>query len=66
MRLKLLFPNHSSITVDLERHFIMSFKIDQYFNTQYSRSINYKDPEINLNIEIDEKLISDQDKNAPF
>ena len=44
----------------------MSFKIDQYFNDIYSRSINYKDPEINLNIKLNEELISDQDKNAPF
>jgi dTDP-4-dehydrorhamnose 3,5-epimerase len=44
----------------------MSFKIDQYFNSDLSRSISYKDPEINLNIKIDEELISDQDKYAPF
>ena len=44
----------------------MSFKIDQYFNNDLSRSISYKDPEINLNIKIDEDLISDQDKYAPF
>jgi len=52
--------------LSLSEDFIMSFKIDQYFNTQYSKAINYKDPEISLNIEIDEGLISDQDKNAPL
>ena len=45
---------------------VMSFKIDQYFNTDLSRSISYKDTEINLNIKVDEDLISDQDKYAPF
>ena len=44
----------------------MSFKIDKYFDPNYSRSISYKDPEINLGIEINDELISDQDKNAPF
>jgi dTDP-4-dehydrorhamnose 3,5-epimerase len=45
---------------------IMSFKYDRYFDGKYSRSIHYNDPEINLNIQIDENLISDQDKYAPF
>jgi dTDP-4-dehydrorhamnose 3,5-epimerase len=45
---------------------IMSFKFDQYFDEKYSRSIHYNDPEINLNIQIDENLISDQDNYAPF
>jgi dTDP-4-dehydrorhamnose 3,5-epimerase len=45
---------------------IMSFKFDQCFDEKYSRSIRYNDPEINLNIQIDENLISDQDKYAPF
>jgi dTDP-4-dehydrorhamnose 3,5-epimerase len=44
----------------------MSFKCDQYFDEKYSRSIHYTDPEINLGIKINENLISDQDKYAPF
>jgi dTDP-4-dehydrorhamnose 3,5-epimerase len=45
---------------------IMSFKIDQYFDNDLSKSISYKDPEINLNIQLNENLLSEQDKNAPF
>ena len=52
--------------LSLTENTIMSFKIDQYFDNEFSRSIKYNDPEINLNITIDEDLISDQDKNAPF
>ena len=45
---------------------IMSFKIDQYFENNYSKSIKYNDPELNMKIILDEKLLSDQDKNAPY
>ena len=45
---------------------IMSFKIDEYFNPKYSRAISYKDPEINLDLSINEDYLSEQDKNAPF
>jgi dTDP-4-dehydrorhamnose 3,5-epimerase len=45
---------------------VMSYKIDQYHDNNFSKAISYKDPEINLNIEINEELISDQDKYAPF
>jgi len=44
----------------------MSFKIDQYFENNYSKSIKYNDPELNMKIILDEKLLSDQDKNAPY
>ena len=44
----------------------MSYKIDQYHDNNLSKAISYKDPEISLNIQIDEGLISDQDKYAPF
>ena len=43
----------------------ISYKIDEYHN-EYSKAISYKDPEINLCIQINEELISDQDKYAPF
>jgi dTDP-4-dehydrorhamnose 3,5-epimerase len=52
--------------ISISDNVIMSFKYDQYFDKKYSRSIHYSDPEIQLNIKIDEKLISDQDKYAPF
>jgi dTDP-4-dehydrorhamnose 3,5-epimerase len=52
--------------LSLSDNVVMSFKIDQYFDSNLSKSISYKDPEINLNIQINEDLISDQDKNAPF
>lgn len=36
---------------------VMSYKIDEYFDTSCSRSISYKDPEICLGININEQLL---------
>ena len=52
--------------IALSENVMMSYKIDQYHKQNYSKAISYKDPEINLDIIINEELISDQDKFAPF
>ena len=45
---------------------IMLFKIDELFDTQYSRTLSYKDPAIALDIMNSNFITSDKDLNAPF
>jgi len=42
------------------------YKVDNYYSKENERIINYKDPEINLDINVENPLLSDKDKMAPF
>jgi len=44
---------------------VMLFKIDEEFNSEYSRTISYKDPEIAFDIMNSRFIMSENDKKAP-
>jgi len=46
---------------------IFQYKVDNYYSPQHDRGIIYNDPEININLPIDDSklIISDKDKNLP-
>ena len=45
---------------------IISYKVDSFYNKKYERILNPLDPEIGLNLDLRNKLMSDKDKSAPF
>ena len=45
---------------------IISYKVDSFYNKKYERILNPLDPEIGLNLDLKNKLMSDKDKSAPF
>jgi len=42
------------------------YKVDQYYNKESDRSIRYDDPEIGVDWQSDNLILSDKDKNAPL
>jgi dTDP-4-dehydrorhamnose 3,5-epimerase len=44
----------------------VQYKVDEYYAPEYDRSIKYDDPEINIDWEIKEPILSEKDKNAPL
>lgn len=44
----------------------VQYKVDEYYAPQYDRSIRFDDPEINVDWNIDNPVLSDKDKNAPL
>jgi dTDP-4-dehydrorhamnose reductase/dTDP-4-dehydrorhamnose 3,5-epimerase len=42
------------------------YKVDQYYNKESDRSIRYDDPEIGVDWQSDNLILSDKDKNAPY
>ena len=44
----------------------IAYKVDAPWSRECERSVNYKDPEINLGLNGDDYILSDKDKNAPF
>lgn len=45
---------------------IISYKVNSFYNKKYERILNPLDPEIGLNLDLKNKLMSDKDKSAPF
>ncbi|HZH71101.1 MAG TPA: dTDP-4-dehydrorhamnose 3,5-epimerase [Mariniphaga sp.] len=47
---------------------IFAYKCDNVFNREADRTINLKDPQLNINWKLGEivPIVSDKDKNAPF
>ena len=45
---------------------IQMFAVNEYFIDGYAMQINYKDPEIGLKLPINNIILSECDKNAPF
>ncbi len=52
--------------VVLENDTIFTYKVDSYYHLQSERSIAYNDPQININWELQELLLSPKDKNSPL
>ena len=50
----------------LEDNTELIFRIDNYFHSDYSRSISYLDPELNIPFEVEKPILSKQDAEAPF
>ena len=44
----------------------VEYKVDEFYNKEYDRSIRYDDGEINIEWAIKNPILSDKDKNAPF
>ena len=51
-----------SLTDNIE----LQYKVDNYYNKKSDRSIRFNDPEIKINWENDNPILSEKDKNAPF
>ena len=47
---------------------IFAYKCDNVYNREADRTINLKDPQLNINWKLGEivPIVSDKDKNAPF
>jgi dTDP-4-dehydrorhamnose 3,5-epimerase len=43
----------------------VQYKVDEYYAPEYDRSIRFDDPEINIDWEIDNPILSAKDKKAP-
>lgn len=52
--------------LSLEENSQIAYKVDAPWSRECERSVNYKDPEINLGLNGDDYILSDKDKNAPF
>jgi dTDP-4-dehydrorhamnose 3,5-epimerase len=42
------------------------YKVDELYSPQHERCINWKDPQLNINWFIENPILSERDKNAPF
>lgn len=42
------------------------YKVDEFYEPQYDRAIAWNDPELNIDWQMDEIIVSEKDKNAPF
>jgi len=54
------------LIVTLEDNTEIFYKADNYYSKEHERIINYKDNEINLDINIERPILSAKDKAAPF
>lgn len=52
--------------LSLEDNTIQQFAIDEYFVEDCAKQINYKDSKIGLSLPLDNIILSDYDKNAPY
>jgi len=44
----------------------VQYKVDEYYDPKYDRSIRFDDPEINVDWGIDNPILSKKDRNAPL
>jgi len=59
-------PGFAHGFVTLEDDTIFSYKCTDVYNKASERAIRWDDPDLNINWEIDNPLLSDKDKTAPF
>ena len=55
---------HAFLSTEDDTHLV--FRIDDYFDENLSRSISYKDKDLNIDFNVDNPVLSLQDMNAPF
>lgn len=55
---------HAFLSTEDDTHLV--FRIDEYFDEKLSRSISYKDSDLNINFNIDNPILSLRDSEAPF
>jgi len=63
----LLIPHgfaHGFLT--LEDNTEVQYKVDNFYNVSFDRSIHYADPQININWPIKKVILSEKDKHAPI
>ena len=53
-------------TVTLKDNTEILYKVDNFYSKEHERIINYKDKEINLDIDIENPILSEKDRVAPF
>ena len=51
-----------TLTDDVE----VQYKVDQYYSKEHDRSIRWNDPDIGIDWPIEEPILSEKDRNAPF
>lgn len=52
--------------ISLEDNTMIEYFADNFYSPENDRSIRYNDPQIAIDWEIDELILSDKDKNAPL
>lgn len=52
--------------LSLEKDTVQFFAADQHFIKEYSKQINYLDPDIGLKLPCEDPVLSDADRHAPF
>mgnify|MGYP003296474320 CR=1 FL=1 len=52
--------------LSMEDNTIQMFAVNEYFMDGSTKQINYRDPEIGLELPINDVIVSYYDKNAPF
>lgn len=55
---------HALLTLEDDTNIV--YRIDEYFDTELSRAITYKDGELNIPFDVRQPILSMQDKTAPF
>lgn len=65
-RLIYIAPGFGHGFLTLEDNTMQSFAIDVDFNSEHSGTINYRDPAIGLKLPVEDVVISDYDRDAPF
>lgn len=64
---QLLIPKgfgHGFVTQTSDVEF--QYKVDEYYSADHDRSIRFDDPELNIDWQIAEPILSNKDKDAPF
>lgn len=64
---QLLIPKgfaHGFLTLTEDVEF--QYKVDEYYSKEHDRSIRFDDPEIGIEWQINNPILSDKDKNAPL
>ena len=64
---QLLIPRgfgHGFVTLTDNVEFL--YKTDNYYSAELDRSIIWNDPELNINWQVDDPIVSNKDMNAPF
>ena len=55
---------HGFLTLDDNTE--LQYKVDEYYSPEHDRSIRFDDPDLNINWNIEDPVLSEKDKSAPF